>query len=164
MTPARVASHLAGASFVILCRSCEEADAALAEVRAWVAEAGLTLHPEKTHVGDCRQPGQGFEFVMPEACYATTVTDLKPAGACVAQEELEQARGQYPGQDGSLPRREPRTGDRRSQSDAAGLVQLLQAGASHHLCRSRWVHPKTTALDAIEAQEAVAHRVRHVDP
>ena len=49
--------------FVILCRSREEADAALAEVRAWVAEAGLTLHPEKTHVGDCRQPGQGFEFL-----------------------------------------------------------------------------------------------------
>ena len=24
---------------------------------------GLTLHPEKTHVGDCRQPGQGFEFL-----------------------------------------------------------------------------------------------------
>ena len=49
--------------FVILCRSREEADAALVEVRAWVSENGLTLHPEKTHVGDCRQPGQGFEFL-----------------------------------------------------------------------------------------------------
>ena len=51
------------ACFVILCRSHEAADAALAEVRAWVNEAGLTLHPTKTHVGDCRQPGQGFEFL-----------------------------------------------------------------------------------------------------
>ena len=49
--------------FVILCRSREEADAALVEVRAWVSENGLTLHPSKTHVGDCRQPGQGFEFL-----------------------------------------------------------------------------------------------------
>ena len=49
--------------FVILCRSREEADAALVEVRAWVNENGLTLHPEKTHVGDCRIPGQGFEFL-----------------------------------------------------------------------------------------------------
>lgn len=49
--------------FVILCRTRAEADAALAEVRAFVTENGLTLHPEKTHVGDCRQPGQGFEFL-----------------------------------------------------------------------------------------------------
>jgi RNA-directed DNA polymerase len=49
--------------FVILCRTREEADAALADVRAWVSENGLALHPEKTHVGDCRQPGQGFEFL-----------------------------------------------------------------------------------------------------
>ena len=49
--------------FVILCRTREEADAALDLVRAWVAENELTLHPTKTHVGDCRQPGQGFEFL-----------------------------------------------------------------------------------------------------
>ena len=49
--------------FVILCRTREAADAALVEVRAWVIENGLTLHPEKTHVGDCRVPGQGFEFL-----------------------------------------------------------------------------------------------------
>ena len=49
--------------FVILCRTRGEADAALAEVRVWVNGAGLTLHPTKTHVGDCRLPGQGFEFL-----------------------------------------------------------------------------------------------------
>ena len=49
--------------FVILCRSREEADAALDLVRYWVADNGLTLHPTKTHVGDCRLPGQGFEFL-----------------------------------------------------------------------------------------------------
>jgi RNA-directed DNA polymerase len=49
--------------FVILCRTREAAQAALADVRAWVSENGLALHPEKTHVGDRRQPGEGFEFL-----------------------------------------------------------------------------------------------------
>lgn len=49
--------------FVVLCKSREEAAAALAEVRAWVAANGLSLHPDKTHLGDCRQPGEGFEFL-----------------------------------------------------------------------------------------------------
>jgi RNA-directed DNA polymerase len=48
---------------VVLCRSREEAEAALARLRAWVHSNGLTLHPEKTRVGDCRVTGQGFEFL-----------------------------------------------------------------------------------------------------
>jgi len=49
--------------FVVLCASADEARVALAEVAAWVQANGLTLHPEKTQVGDCRQQGQGFEFL-----------------------------------------------------------------------------------------------------
>jgi RNA-directed DNA polymerase len=49
--------------FVILCRAREEALAALDIVRSWTDEAGLKLHPGKTHVGDCRLPGHGFEFL-----------------------------------------------------------------------------------------------------
>jgi RNA-directed DNA polymerase len=49
--------------FVVLCKSREEAEAALTAISRWVAENGLSLHPDKTHVGDCRQPGQGFEFL-----------------------------------------------------------------------------------------------------
>ena len=49
--------------FVVLCRSRDEAEAALADVRDWVEANGLTLHPDKTHLGDCRQPGQGFDFL-----------------------------------------------------------------------------------------------------
>ena len=48
---------------VVLCRTREEAETALARMRAWVAANGLTLHPDKTHVGDCRVVGQGFEFL-----------------------------------------------------------------------------------------------------
>ena len=48
--------------FVILCRSEAEAQAALSQVRAWVDEAGLTLHPEKTRIVDATQRG-GFDFL-----------------------------------------------------------------------------------------------------
>ena len=49
--------------FVVLCRSAEEAQAALAEVNAWVSANGLSLNADKTHVGDCRCEGEGFEFL-----------------------------------------------------------------------------------------------------
>lgn len=49
--------------FVVVCRTAEEAEAALAEVRAWVEETGLTLHPDKTRVGNCLEAGQGFDFL-----------------------------------------------------------------------------------------------------
>ena len=49
--------------FVVLCKNREEAAAALAEISAWVTANGLRLHPDKTHVGDCRQVGEGFEFL-----------------------------------------------------------------------------------------------------
>ena len=49
--------------FVVLCKTPGEADSALAEVRAWVEANGLELHPDKTHVGDCRVLGQGFDFL-----------------------------------------------------------------------------------------------------
>lgn len=48
--------------FVVLCRTAEECGRALEMIRAWVTEAGLTLHPEKTRVVDMNQPG-GFDFL-----------------------------------------------------------------------------------------------------
>lgn len=49
--------------FVILCASEQEAQAALTKVRTWAEARGLRLHPDKTHLGDCRQRGQGFQFL-----------------------------------------------------------------------------------------------------
>jgi RNA-directed DNA polymerase len=49
--------------FVVLCPTAEHAQAALNEVRSWVEQNGLRLNADKTHVGDCRQAGQGFEFL-----------------------------------------------------------------------------------------------------
>ncbi len=47
--------------FVILCRSKQQADEALALVQTWVQEAGLTLHPEKTRIVDTAT--DRFEFL-----------------------------------------------------------------------------------------------------
>jgi RNA-directed DNA polymerase len=47
--------------FVVLCRSPEEAAAALAVAQDWTAQAGLTLHPDKTRLVDARS--EGFDFL-----------------------------------------------------------------------------------------------------
>ena len=47
--------------FVILCKSKQDAEGALAEVRQWTARAGLMLHPEKTRLIDAAT--EGFEFL-----------------------------------------------------------------------------------------------------
>jgi RNA-directed DNA polymerase len=48
--------------FVILCESQEKAQEALQEVRQWVEQAGLTLHPLKTRIVNTGQKG-GFDFL-----------------------------------------------------------------------------------------------------
>lgn len=48
--------------FVILCRTAEEAERALAIVQRWTAAAGVRLHPTKTQLVDMQQPG-GFDFL-----------------------------------------------------------------------------------------------------
>jgi len=48
---------------VILCDSAEEAQAALDEVRRWMEEAGLTLHPQKTRIVDMRETRAHFDFL-----------------------------------------------------------------------------------------------------
>lgn len=48
---------------VILCKSAEEAERALEEVREWMEGAHLSLHPEKTHTVDMRQANACFDFL-----------------------------------------------------------------------------------------------------
>jgi RNA-directed DNA polymerase len=48
--------------FVVLARTADEAQRALAIVQRWTVAAGLRLHPEKTHLVDLQQPG-GFDFL-----------------------------------------------------------------------------------------------------
>lgn len=51
------ATHL-----VVLCTSQEQAQRALEQIRQWVEENGLQLHPTKTRLVDARQRG-GFDFL-----------------------------------------------------------------------------------------------------
>ena len=48
--------------FVVLCRSQEEAQKALAQISQWIEENGLKLHPTKTRLVDASQRG-GFDFL-----------------------------------------------------------------------------------------------------
>jgi len=47
---------------MILCRDERQAEQALEKVRQWTAQAGLTLHPEKTRLVDATERG-GFDFL-----------------------------------------------------------------------------------------------------
>jgi RNA-directed DNA polymerase len=49
--------------FVILCRSEAEAQQALKMTQEWTKENKLTLHPEKTRVGNCVNEKEGFDFL-----------------------------------------------------------------------------------------------------
>ena len=49
--------------FVVTCDSRKQAAEALEIIGAWVKEAELTLHPEKTRLVDMSQPGAGFDFL-----------------------------------------------------------------------------------------------------
>jgi RNA-directed DNA polymerase len=48
---------------VILCKSEQASQNAHQQVNDWMNEAGLTLHPEKTHRVDMSEPGKSFEFL-----------------------------------------------------------------------------------------------------
>jgi len=48
---------------VILCQTMQEARTALGLVHDWTQANGLTLHPEKTRVGNCLESGEGFDFL-----------------------------------------------------------------------------------------------------
>ncbi len=61
---------------VILCRTREEADAALAEVRAWVGENGLALHPKRRMSATAGSRGKGS---------SSSATVLRPASVTCAR-------------------------------------------------------------------------------
>ena len=46
---------------VVLCRTKEEAEQALAYLRQWAEKAGLTVHPTKTRIADTQN--EGFDFL-----------------------------------------------------------------------------------------------------
>src|SRR5581483_1260804 len=47
--------------FVVLCKTKQQAERAMEEVQRWTAQAGLTLHPQKTRIVDAAE--DKFEFL-----------------------------------------------------------------------------------------------------
>jgi RNA-directed DNA polymerase len=127
--------------FVILARDHAEAEAALAVVTAWVAANGLTLHPAKTRIANCRKKGNGFEFLGYRF----------ERGPSRAKEEPRQAEGDDPREDQTDPRAKPEGCRGRPQPDAQRLVRLLQARAPEHLPRTRSDDPAAPAGHAAQA-------------
>ncbi len=48
---------------VVLCRHPQEAEQALEQVRSWMTEAGLELHPQKTRIVAMSEVGHHFDFL-----------------------------------------------------------------------------------------------------
>ena len=97
--------------FVVLCRSPEDAAGALALVRDWTAEAGLTLHPDKTRLVDARTDGFDFLGYQFEAGQrwprAKSLRKFKDTIRAKTRRTVGAQSG---------------TGHRRPQPDVAGLV------------------------------------------
>jgi len=51
--------------FVVLCRTADEALDAFRLIEAWVTANGLVIHPDKTRIGDCREPGAESDRIRP---------------------------------------------------------------------------------------------------
>lgn len=49
--------------FIVFCKSNEEAENILKEIKTWMADACLQLHPDKTSIVDLRKAGAGFDFL-----------------------------------------------------------------------------------------------------
>jgi RNA-directed DNA polymerase len=102
--------------FVILCRSREEAERALAMVQEWVATASLTLHPTKTRIVNALE--EYFDFL----------------GYRFANEEPPEIEGHHPSEDDAEIREMSTSDHRRTESDLARLVWILQAQPSLDVC------------------------------
>ncbi len=137
--------------FVIVCPSADEAQRALVEVQAWVKANGLTLHPDKTRVGDCLQPGQGFEFLgyRFEAGRRWVRKKSWKALKSKVREKTLRTRGGFDGDHCGRP-----------EPHAAWVVWLLQACPSPYLPIAEWPHSPSAACTV--AQAGKASRLRPV--
>ncbi len=127
--------------FVILCRSEAEAQAALAAVRAWVSEVGLTLHPEKTRVVDASAPG-GFDFLG----YHFERGMRWPRKKSLKQLK-ERVRAKTPRVDG----RQPRGHRDRSEPHPARLVWVFPAQQRQRVYGGGWLRAATAEEPAAKA-------------
>jgi RNA-directed DNA polymerase len=105
---------------VVLCRTGQEARDALEAIRAWMAEAGLELHPDKTRVVDMGQAGSHFDFLG----YRFTRSRRGRLVRAVRPKSLRKLRE-------SIKPRTRRTSGRSMQAIAADLNRTLRGWFEH---------------------------------
>ncbi len=118
--------------FVILCRTQEQAECALEEVKRFVTEVGLTLHPDKTHIVDSR-----------EKCFAFLGYSFRKH--LPAREEPSQDGRHVTSTNSTQVRRTTRIHDCPNQSRHSRLVQLLSSLYVEHFRSIRRNGPQATA-------------------
>ena len=134
--------------FVVLCQSREEAEAALALIRVWVAENGLSLHPDKTHIGNCWKKGEGFSFLG---------YSFEGKRRHVRKKSLDRLKDKIRAKTkrtGGGATAKPRTSHRQSEPGFARLVQLLQARPLPCLQTVGRIGPETVACLPTQAGKA----------
>jgi hypothetical protein len=113
--------------FVVLCRSPQDAAAALAVVQEWTAAAGLTLHPVKTRLVDARTDGFDFLGYHFEAGPSGQAQGQAPTAA---HEEPDEVQGHRASEDKADGGAQLGHGDQHLEPDAARLVRVFQAQPS----------------------------------
>lgn len=128
--------------FVILCPNAEAAEQALGEVKAWVEANGLTLHPDKTHVGDCRSEGQGFDFLGYR--FEAGKRGVRTRSMKALKDRIRQKT-------------------RRTRGDnlariIADLNPMLKGWYGYFKHANRWVFPRVEASSAVDCGRCCASR------
>ena len=135
--------------FVILCRTAEEAEAALRQASAWTTANGLTLHPDKTRIGDCRQPGQGFDFLGYRFESGHRFVRKKSLKAFKDRVRAKTGRSRGASMERIVADLNPML---------RGWLQLLQARRAIRPPSSGRIHPAPAALDPAQAGQATGVR------
>ena len=122
--------------FVILCTSRGEAQAALATVRDWAAQAGLGLHPDKTRVVDAAVDEGGFEFLA---------LPVRAGPTLAAGQEPREAQGRGAAKDPADRRPQPVRDRRGPEWCPAGLVRILPTQLQGDLPSTRRLRARAAA-------------------
>jgi ribosomal protein L40E len=131
---------------VVMCSSPEFAQSALDEIRGWVSENGLTLHPDKTHIGDCMVPGKGFDFLGYR---------FEAGKRWVRKKSMKALRGRIRNKTRRTCGNSLQQIIRRSESHADWMVWLLQACEPLYFQIGGWVYSPPIASHLTEtAKEA----------
>ena len=134
---------------VVLCRTREEAEAAMAYLQQWAKEAGLTVHPTKTRI-------------VPVHKRRLRLSGMALSGQqeVAAKEEPSEAAGQAATANAAHARMEPGSDRRQGQSGTARLARLLPREPSYGPERPGRMAAASPAGDAAQAGEATGLRAK----